>query len=410
MRFVGMDIHRDFCDVAVYDNGKVESAGRVKSSPEEIDLFARSLDPDDHVAIESSGNALKIARVIEPHVAAVHVADTRNLHAITHAKVKNDRVDARRLAKLLASGMLPGTWLANEPTRVMRRLVSRRTQLTQQRVRAKNQVHAVLIRNLAGRPPASDLFGRRGRIWLAEVELPDDERATVASCLEESDFLSEQLRLVEERIAKRALGSNEIRRLMTIPGVDMVTAATLMACIGDIARFPSPRHLVGYVGLDPRVRQSGVMPARHGHISKQGSTSARHVLCEAARAAQRSPGPLRAFAQRVSARRGGNVATVALARKIAVLAWHMLTKEQDYLYERPALTFRKWRKVELTAGSAKRSNPGGRHGVGTPDNPAQWASERKQALATEGVYKETVASWKPQGPSRSRTVPLHGAT
>jgi transposase len=124
---------------------------------------------------------------------------------------------------------------------------------------------------------------------------------------------------------------------MTIPGIDVTTAATL---IGRIDRFASPRHLVGYLGLDPRSRQSGLGAVQHGHISKQGSATARHVLCEAAHATMRSPGPLRAFGQRVRARRNNKIATVAVARKLACLTWQLLTHQQDYIYERPALPHR----------------------------------------------------------------------
>jgi transposase len=156
---------------------------------------------------------------------------------------------------------------------------------------------------------------------------------------------------------------------MTIPGVDVTTAATLMATIGRIDRFPSPRHLVGYLGLDPRSRQSGVSPIYEGCISKQGSASVRHVLCEAAHATMRAPGPLRALGQRVRSRRGSKIATVAVARKLACLTWQLLTKQQDYIYERPALTFRKLRMLELAAGAPKRSNPGGHNSPATPDTP-----------------------------------------
>ena len=139
MRFIGLDVHRDFCDVAIYEDGEVRSAGRVESSPEQLELLGQSLGPDDQVALETTGNALKIARILERHVGGVLVADTRNVRAMTHAKVKNDRVDARMLAKLLAAGMLPGTWLCDEPTRVLRRRIARRGQLVRGRTRARTR-------------------------------------------------------------------------------------------------------------------------------------------------------------------------------------------------------------------------------------------------------------------------------
>ena len=107
---------------------------------------------------------------------------------------------------------------------------------------------------------------------------------------------------------------------MTVPGVNVIVAATFLAAVGDIGRFPA-RQLVGYLGLDPRVRQSGNAPATHGRISKQGSASARHALVEASWSAVRQPGPLHAFYQRIRARRGHQVAIVAAARKLACLFW-----------------------------------------------------------------------------------------
>jgi len=331
-------------------------------------------------------------------VAGVLVADTRNVRAMTHAKVKNDRVDARMIAKLLAAGMLPGVWICDEQTRVLRRQIARRTQLVRGRTRARNQIHATLIRNLGGRGPARDILAKKGREWLQSLELPADERATILSCMREADFLARELAQVDREIARYAVGCPEIRRLMTIPGVDVTTAATLMATIGRIDRFASPRHLVGYLGLDPRSRQSGLGAVQHGHISKQGSATARHVLCEAAHATMRSPGPLRAFGQRVRARRNNKIATVAVARKLACLTWQLLTTEQDYIYERPALTFRKLRQLELAAGAPKRHNPRGSRAPATPDTPAQWKTERQDAQRVEDDYRAAVADWKPQRP------------
>ena len=141
---------------------------------------------------------------------------------------------------------------------------------------------------------------------------------------------------------------------MTVPGVSVITASTFIAAIGDIHRFPSARQLVGYLGLDPRVRQSGAPPARHGRITKQGSAAVRHVLVEAAWVAVRAPGPLRAFYERVRARRGAQVAAVATARKLASLFWSLLTREQDYAYGQPSLTRRKIRRLELAAGAPSR--------------------------------------------------------
>jgi hypothetical protein len=113
---------------------------------------------------------------------------------------------------------------------------------------------------------------------------------------------------------------------MTIPGVDMVVALAIMAAIGEVGRFKQPQQLVSYFDLNPSVRQSGPGPAYHGRITKQGRGHARGMLVEAAWAAARAPGPLRAFFLRVRARRDQHVAAVATARKLAVIIWHLLSK------------------------------------------------------------------------------------
>jgi transposase len=258
VRFIGLDVHLDFCEIAICEGGRVRSGGRVPSSPEGLQVLANSLGPEDRVALEATGNALAIARALEAHVAQVVVATRTELRAITEAKVKTDRRDARTLARLLAAGLLGGCWLPDETTRALRRRLARRAQLVRQRTRCKNEVHAVLMRNLKGRPPMTDAFGKRGRAWLAELELPEDERQTVDGCLRQVDFLDAEIAILERAIADHALASPDIRRLMTVPGVSLVTAATFIAAVGDIQRFGNSRRLVSYLGLDPKVRQSGV--------------------------------------------------------------------------------------------------------------------------------------------------------
>jgi hypothetical protein len=164
------------------------------------------------------------------------------------------------------------------------------------------------------------------------------------------DALAGEVELAERQLAAEALARPEVRRLMTIPGVGPVTALCLIAVIGDPTRFPSSGSLVGYLGLDPRVRQSGDRAARTGHISRAGQAHARGLLVEAAHSAIRTPGPLRAFHARIKARRGSQVALCATARKLAVLAWHMLTKDEDYRFAASTITQRKLRKLQVKAG------------------------------------------------------------
>ena len=393
MRFVALDVHRDFCEVAIAEDGGVRLAGRVKTAPAALELFAQSLAVDDEVVLEATGNALAIARIIEPHVARVLLAHPKAVKGLTQAGPKTDKIDACALAKLLAGGFVPEVWAVDEPTRVLRRRIARRAQLVRQRTREKNQVHAILIRNLRERAPSSDLFGVAGRRWLASQELPADEQEMVEACLRQIDFLNEEIERIDKALAELALSSPAMRRLMTLPGISFVTAAALMAAIGDVSRFPTAAQLVSYLGLDPRVRQSGSEPARHGRISKQGPGEARHLLVEAAWHAARTTGPLRAFAERIASRRGSKVAVVAVARKLVVIAWHMLSKDEDYAFARPSLVREKLRRAELLAGAERQQ--GKRNPVRVFATGAQHRLEKELAAQAEIAYRRLVKDWRP---------------
>jgi transposase len=389
-RSIGLDVHRDFCEVAIVEEGAVRSAGRIATTPEQLELFAQSLAPTDRVAVEVTGSAWEIARIVEPHVARVVVVSPADT-GIRQARAKTDRLDARALARLLAAGELDAVWSPDEWTRVLRRRLGRREQLVRARSRAKNEIHAVLVRRLVGRPPVSDLFGVKGRLWLAGLALPLEEAETVAACLRHVEFLDVEIAAVERQIARQALGSPELRRLMTVPGVNVICAATFVAAVGDIRRFPTSRKLVGYLGLDPRVYQSGSTPAKGGRISKQGSPSARWALVEAAWSVVQQPGPPHAFYERIRARRGNKIAVVACARKLAVLFWCLLTRDEDYAHQQPSLTAKKLRLLEIRAGAPTLK--------GT--NTGTWATrqkmrtaERELAAQAEASYKRTVSDWR----------------
>ena len=199
--------------------------------------------------------------------------------------------------------------------------------------------------------------------------------------------------MLDRQLAHWALNDKRVERLMTISGVHVTVALGLLAAIGDISRFASPEKLVSYLGLNPSVRQSGNAPAHHGRISKQGRAHARAMLVEAAWAAGRAPGPLRAFFVRIQRRRGKQVAAVATARKIAILAWHLLTKDENYAWARPALLNAKLRKVELLAGqpTAKGRRPGRAHAY---NNRAVRERERAWLEQTEQAYTRFVANWQ----------------
>lgn len=400
-RCIGLDVHREFAQVAIWEDGMVRQAGRIQTTPQALREFAGSLCTSDEVAIEATGNTHAIARLLERHVGRVVISNPQKTRAIAEAKVKTDKVDAAVLAGLLQANYLPAVWLPDDATFALRRQVARRAHIVRQRTRLKNQVQSILHRNLVPRCPAADLFGRKGRTWLATQDLPQDEQQAVQALLRQLDFHAAELRIVDAELGRVALEHPEVRRLMTIPGVDATVALAIVAAVGDFGRFASPQRLVSYLGLNPRVRQSGGQPAQHGRITKQGRAHARGMLVEAAWAAAKTPGPLRAFSERVRARRGMQVAVVATARKLATLCWHLAVKGEDYAFARPSLTDKKLRALELRAGLPPRR---GRKGTAAAYSLTE-VRRRERALAeqAEVAYRQLVVGWQPKPPPREPT-------
>jgi transposase len=400
-RCIGLDVHRDFAQVAIWQDGLVRQAGQIAMTVEALGVFADSLAATDEVALEATGNTNAIVRALRGRVARVVVANPQKTRAIAEAKVKTDKVDAEILAQLLAADYLPAVWVADEQTQARRRQVARRAHIVRQRTRLKNQVQAVLHRNLIPRCPAADLFGIKGRAWLAEQRMPADERQAVVALLRQLDFHGQELALIDRELAKVALGCQDTKRLMTIPGVDVTVAMAVTSAVGDFSRFASPDKLVRYLGLNPRIKQSGGQPASHGRITKQGRAHARGMLVEAAWVAVKTPGPLRAFYERVRARRGMQIAVVATARKLCVLCWHMITRGEDYAFARPSLTAKKLRALELKAGHRpRRGQKGSAAAYSLKDVRAR---EKQIAEHAERAYRQLVADWQANAPA-TKTV------
>src|ERR671919_2458901 len=213
-RAIGLDVHREFCVVAICEDGRVRSGTRVPSTPEGLEMLAQSLVKSDRAALEATGSCWAVARILEPHVDRVIVVSPDDT-GITQARAKTDRLDARALARLLGSGELESVWMPDERCRVLRRRLARREQLVHARSRAKNEIHAVLQRRLQGKPPCSDLFGVKGRRWLAGLQLPLEERESIDAGIRHIEFLDSEIAAVERLIAQQALAWPEIRRLMT---------------------------------------------------------------------------------------------------------------------------------------------------------------------------------------------------
>jgi len=286
-------------------------------------------------------------------------------------------------------------------TQALRRLVSHRAGLVRGLTGARNRIHAICARRLLT-APVSDIFGVKGRVWLERLDLQADERLALDAHMRLLDALEIEIDAVERAIAAQVVDDRRVRHLLTVPGIGLATAASLVAVIGDVGRFPRPHKLVSYLGLDPRVRQSGGRPAFTGHISRAGQAHARGLLVEAAHAAVKTPGPLRGFFVRTRGRRGTGVAIVAVARKLAVLAWHLLTDDVDYRWAPAVRSADKLRRLELLGGAPKRFDLRGRRdGV----KASRAAELDRDTPSSNRPRRRMWPSWPPGVRSAGRTRP-----
>src|SRR5712691_4643001 len=388
MRSIGLDVHKRFAEVAIIEGKGPPVRRRIGTTTPALRAFARTLRPDDQLVLEATMNTWAIADLLRESGARVVISNPLRTQAIAEAKVKNDKVDALTLAQLLAADFVPEVWTPDLETRRLRREVAGRAALVRQRTQVRNRIHAVLHRCLKD-PPVSDLFGVVGRVWLTELALPEDERALIEAALRVHEAIEAEIALLERRLATVALADERVERLMTLPGIGAVSALALVAVVGDIGRFRRPSKLVSYLGLDPRVHQSGEHEAYTGHISRAGHAHARSLLVEAAHGAVSAPGPLRAFYRRVARRRGIPIALVAVARKLAVLAWHVLTKGERYRYERGTVVREKRRRLERTLRVPTERR---RRAAGEPSVATRHDQELAKLDEAEVEYKALVAA------------------
>ncbi len=395
MRTIGLDVHKHFAEVAILEPGKgVRRAERIQADPASLRAFADTLGPEDQVVLEATCNTWAIAELLTGHAGRVVVSNPLRTRAIADAKCKTDQVDAAVLAQLLAADFIPEVWSPDEATRALRRRVAHRASLIQQRTRLRNRIQAVLLRNLIS-APYTDVFGVAGERWLRAIELPEEERGQVDSALRLLASLAEEVEAVDRKLLEPALADPRVGHLITIPGVGPVSALAIVAVIGDVRRFGRPNQLVSYLGLDPRVHQSGDRPAYTGHISRQGQAHARALLVEAALGAIRVPGPLRAFFRRLCSKRGEQTAIVAVARKLAVVSWHLLTRDEDYRWQSTTLTEDKVRRAQLAAGWPRKQG-WSRHAPGGVSRRKRREVERLELQEGEAAYRALVAAWRPR--------------
>ena len=328
MILVGCDLHTRKQQVALLDTHTGEFSERELSHVgDAVEQFYAGLRPPVTVGIESTGYALWFHALLQRLGHTLIVGEAAKIRAMVVRKTKTDRRDARHLLDLLHHDRFPAVWIPDPHTRDLRALLKHRLRLVRIRTMIKNGLHAIALNQRLALGPS--LWSQRGLAQLqALVLLPHTSRRRDDS-LELLQWLNRRIDELDLHVAAVAAADPNARRLMTHPGVGPLTAVATVLVLGPVARFPSSKHVVSYIGLAPAVNASADK-YRLGHISKQGSALLRWVLGQAAPLATRADADLKRAYFAVFRRRGRPKAKVALARRLLVRLYVMLRDQIDY--------------------------------------------------------------------------------
>jgi transposase len=348
--YIAFDAHKRYTwvDREDHSTGEVHQHCLVHA-PGAVRGYLSGCAPGSSVAVEATGNWYWIVDEIEQagmRPLLVHPHKAKLMMGLTN---KTDKLDAQGLNRLQRTGTLPTVWIPAGPLRDLRELTRTRVVFVRQRTRLKNRLTATLSKY--GVPPRSrsDPYGKGGRAELqGNLErLPEQTRWVSAQLLRQLDFVDEQVRQLEQRLADLVQVTPEMQRLMSLPGVGMILAATIALEIGAVTRFASAERLASYAGTTPRVHASGGK-VRFGELRVDVNRSLKWAFAEAANsvAVNHRRRPERHVSQlyrRLRQHKGHPKAVGAVARHLAEAAFHVLRGEE--FYRDPALGRRRTSEV-----------------------------------------------------------------
>ena len=347
-RFVGLDVHKfSIMVAAVNKEQQILLRPRRVAIPEFVDWAQTHLLSTDLVVLEASVNAGPLYDQLAPLVASVTVAHPLLVKAISAAKVKTDARDSTTLARLLAAGLIPAVWVPPPHVRDLRMLLAHRQRLIRQRTQTQNRLHSVLHAHQFLPPAGHSPFATIQRAWWQSLPLSALEHLRVQQDLLLLDRLDPLVAELDAQLAQLSMTepwAAQTPFLIQLPGIGVINALTLLAAIGDITRFASAKKLVGYSGLGAGVHASG-QTYQTGRITKQGRCELRTTMIEAAWVAVEHHPHWKAQFERLTHSIGKRKAIVAIARKLLVAVWHILTTQVADHHADPirvAGTFLRW--------------------------------------------------------------------
>lgn len=330
--YLGLDLHKKNTYAVLIDQSG-EVIDQQQFSNNETSTYLEEVVPrETYAVLEATRNWPFMYDLLTQHVARVELAHPKELKAISSAAVKTDQIDAKVLAQLARMNYLPIAYAAPPETRDLRLYVRHREILVQERTQCKNRIHAVLARyNLQAQ--VAEIFGKIGREWLQSLldgeVLREAAKRVIQDHLALIDHLDRHIEALTNDYTLTSKQKEAVKLLKTIPGVGKIIATTIVAEIGDIQRFHSPKSLCNWAGLTPRVHSSGGF-TRHGQISREGSPFLRGAMTRAATVACKISKRWYLVHETMLERCGKKGAKVVVARRLLTITYHMLKRKEPY--------------------------------------------------------------------------------
>jgi transposase len=342
-RYIGLDVHKHYLVAYGVDGALTPLLGPRRVAYSELERWiGQTLTQEDALVLEMTTNTWELYDTLLPHVQSVTVVHPPHVALITRSQVMNDKIAARVLATLLAKDLLVGIWVPPEDVRQKRALIAQRAKMTRLATQAKNRLHAILHSRCI-KPLIDNPFAPAQREWWLKLPLSPLELTVVRCDLDTLAFAEQQIAALEEALTQLGSQDKRLPLLVQLPGIGLINGLTILAAIGDITRFPSPKKLVGYAGLGSRVHDSG-QTTRTGQITKAGRRDLRFTIVEAAQIAALTHPHWKAELARLEPRLGRNKAIVAtpalaagasVARKLLLCVWHVLTEQSADPFSEP---------------------------------------------------------------------------
>jgi len=331
---LGIDVGKKKCRAALKDEkGNIIREFFFSNNNEGISALIQSASHYGKctAVVESTGNMwIRIHDTLEENGIDTILANPYKTKIIAEAKIKSDKLDAKILADLLRADLVYESYVPTKEFREKRSLVRHRISLIRNRTILENRVHSLLDKYDC-KTDLTDIFGKSGMIWLKALDVSRIDKVILNTTIAAIENINLQADIISKELARYAWDSEDVKILLSMTGIDMLSAMLIATEIVDVRRFCTPWKLVSYAGLAPSTRESSGK-TRTGRISKQGSPWLRWILVQSAMTAVRYDQRLKSFYERLKSRKGSAKAIVATAKEILVIMWYMLTRRELYRY------------------------------------------------------------------------------